>query len=462
MSGRHELYGVWQDCPVIQDAAWVGCFGFLLGPTAADILLVQGWLCCAAVPFVGLLILLAPGPGRLARRLCARIPARSLFSMLHADSRADDGRPTRFGPGKLLVGQPKEAATGIYGFIGCGEDELRVRMARGVAAVEEEVEAMGDEVLYTTAAFAAINQPMRNLKTRRARPGEPGSAAGRVPVEPPRLAEPHPLPVTVAFTYEGLKRMRAVSAAVHELGALRGDGEPSEQWAELPEELVGLSNPAGAAAPGGHALRLHPREYFAGVRMVRPEGAEPAPAPPPGAAVLAVLPDPADGMAEAAPAGTDGGTDGADGGADGKAAAGSHWRRRIWAGRPRTLRPPGQLQARRANDVILWRGMKNLPATDEFMRRGGTELAPMSTTTDIDTAVRYARAGRGRESLLFRIRSNTFMNLGCDLTHFSAFPHEREALYPPLTYLQPTGKVHRIRYDGCKFTVIDVEPSFPS
>jgi hypothetical protein len=106
--------------------------------------------------------------------------------------------------------------------------------------------------------------------------------------------------------------------------------------------------------------------------------------------------------------------------------------------------------------------MKDLHATNAFMRRGGTELAPMSTTTDLDIAVRYARAGRNRESLLFRIRSNTFMNLSCDLTYFSAFPHEREALYPPLTYLQPTGKVHRLKHDGCKFTVVDVEPSFPS
>ena len=31
------------------------------------------------------------------------------------------------------------------------------------------------------------------------------------------------------------------------------------------------------------------------------------------------------------------------------------------------------------------------------------------------------------------------MNLGCDISFLSAFPHEKELLYPPLTFLQPTG-----------------------
>ena len=86
----------------------------------------------------------------------------------------------------------------------------------------------------------------------------------------------------------------------------------------------------------------------------------------------------------------------------------------------------------------------------------------MSTTTNINIAARYARAGRDNHSLVFRLRSSTFMNLGCDLMAFSAFPHEKEALYPPLTYLQPTGKPHQLVYDGCTYTILDVEPSFPS
>jgi len=51
-----------------------------------------------------------------------------------------------------------------------------------------------------------LNSPMRNLKTRL------DSRGVRVPREPPQLAAPHPLPVTMAFIYEGLKRLRAVNA----------------------------------------------------------------------------------------------------------------------------------------------------------------------------------------------------------------------------------------------------------
>ena len=54
------------------------------------------------------------------------------------------------------------------------------------------------------------------------------------------------------------------------------------------------------------------------------------------------------------------------------------------------------------------------------------------------------------------------MNLGCELTDLSAFPHEKEYLYPPLTFVQPTGKTHKIEHHGTTFTVVDVEPCFPS
>jgi hypothetical protein len=550
-SDRALLYEVWQDCPTIQDELWFGCVGFLLGPFLAKVLWIQGWICYAVMPLLVGLALYAPGPGRRIRHQIL-IPGERLYAMLHGESPRDDRVPTHFGPGKLLVGQPKEAATGMFGFIGCNEDALRLRMARGVAAIVEEAAALGDEVLseclnyvlheragsserafqngwlrdrapdgsellgrhgmtladfcaldvaldaqlseghvvalrlYSTAAFAAINQPMRNLKTRRARAGEKVGADGRVPIEPPQLLEPHPLPVTMVFIYEGLKRMRAVSAGVHEPASHRSEvdgptqtllNEPSDVWLEpvpLPMPALPLRTPQS----------LHPREYFAGV-SITPAGADGGDPPP-------ELPT-RNSLAIAEPSGDRGDTasgwvagvwrtmrsrtgslcgrigqmcspsSGAPGKADGGGTR-SPWRHRMWALRPRTLqlRPPGRPPARRANDVILWRGMKNSHATKAFMRRSGTELAPMSTTTDLDIAVRYAREDRGGESLLFRIRSNTFMNLGCDLTVFSAFPHEREALYPPLTYLQPTGKVHVLNYGGCRFTVIDVEPSFPS
>jgi hypothetical protein len=38
---------------------------------------------------------------------------------------------------------------------------------------------------------------------------------------------------------------------------------------------------------------------------------------------------------------------------------------------------------------VLWRGMRNMKKTDLFMKEGGTEMAFMSTTTDVSVAVRY-------------------------------------------------------------------------
>ena len=108
---------------------------------------------------------------------------------------------------------------------------------------------------------------------------------------------------------------------------------------------------------------------------------------------------------------------------------------------------------------VLYRGMQNLQATTAFMQRGGSELAPMSTTTELAIAARYARGGGS--ALIFRLTTSTFMNLGADLTFVSAFPHEREFLYPPLTFIQPTGKRHYLTHDGTKYTVLEVKPHYP-
>ena len=86
---------------------------------------------------------------------------------------------------------------------------------------------------------------------------------------------------------------------------------------------------------------------------------------------------------------------------------------------------------------VLWRGMKNVQATMEFAARGGSELAPMSTTTDPVVAVAY---GQSPDSLLFKIIIKNFMSCGADISFLSCFPSEREYVFPPLTFLQPTGR----------------------
>ena len=99
--------------------------------------------------------------------------------------------------------------------------------------------------------------------------------------------------------------------------------------------------------------------------------------------------------------------------------------------------------------------MKNLRVGAAWAKTGGTELAPMSTTTDLKVAVEYSMS---ESSLLFKIKTKSFMQRGADLEYLSAFPAEKELLYPPLTFLQPTGWSMEHSVGGVKFTVIEVEP----
>lgn len=110
---------------------------------------------------------------------------------------------------------------------------------------------------------------------------------------------------------------------------------------------------------------------------------------------------------------------------------------------------------------VLWRGMRNLDVSQTFMDQGGTEMGFMSTTTSLEVAVKYSLA---KNSLLLKIVPQTFMATGADVSWLSAFPSESEMLYPPLTYLRPTGAWRDVvvdRADGMiiKFRVIVVEPT---
>ena len=86
----------------------------------------------------------------------------------------------------------------------------------------------------------------------------------------------------------------------------------------------------------------------------------------------------------------------------------------------------------------------------------------MSTTSDLNIAVKYSR-GSSAGALIFMLSVDSFMSLGADLTYLSAFPEEREFLYPPLTFLKPTGNMYKLVHaDNSRFTIIEVEPVFPS
>ena len=92
---------------------------------------------------------------------------------------------------------------------------------------------------------------------------------------------------------------------------------------------------------------------------------------------------------------------------------------------------------------------------EEFLQRGGTELAPMSTTSNLKIAMDYSVSAK---AVLLRLRTRNFMQRGPDIAFLSAFPGEDEYLFPPLTYLQPTGVTETLEVDDATYHVIDVKP----
>ena len=83
----------------------------------------------------------------------------------------------------------------------------------------------------------------------------------------------------------------------------------------------------------------------------------------------------------------------------------------------------------------------------------------LSTTTDLSTACAFAADGETDAAVLLQLRTTTPHQRGADVAFLSAWPAEREYLFPPLTYLQPTGfDVADIRVGRTSFRVIDVVP----
>ena len=99
---------------------------------------------------------------------------------------------------------------------------------------------------------------------------------------------------------------------------------------------------------------------------------------------------------------------------------------------------------------------KKVHLTPEFTLQGGTELAPMSTTSDLQVALQYGTCSHG--SVLFRILVADALTYGAALKWVSVFPRDEEVLYPPLTFLRPTGKMQEIKVSGTHVTVIEVSP----
>ncbi len=61
--------------------------------------------------------------------------------------------------------------------------------------------------------------------------------------------------------------------------------------------------------------------------------------------------------------------------------------------------------------------------------------------------------------MLLRLTIENFLQYGADIAFLSAFPGEAEYLFPPLTYLSPTGETETLEVDDAVFHVVDVEPN---
>jgi hypothetical protein len=87
----------------------------------------------------------------------------------------------------------------------------------------------------------------------------------------------------------------------------------------------------------------------------------------------------------------------------------------------------------------------------QFNAEGGTELAPMSTTTDVSVAISYAVKKDTRSALVFRFVTRNNLERGADVQWLSMFSGEAETLFPPLTFLcTPAENSHRTSRAGAQ------------
>ena len=108
---------------------------------------------------------------------------------------------------------------------------------------------------------------------------------------------------------------------------------------------------------------------------------------------------------------------------------------------------------------VLWRGMKDMDIGPELLKHGGTELACMSTSEDRSVAAQFSGLAdrKVKWPLIMKVQVLDFMSSGVDISWLSAFPEEKEFLYPPLTFLRIVTTAKR-----AGVTMALVSPSYPT
>ena len=77
-------------------------------------------------------------------------------------------------------------------------------------------------------------------------------------------------------------------------------------------------------------------------------------------------------------------------------------------------------------------------------------------TAELGIALKYSQGGDS--SVLLWLRTQNFLDRGVDLTWISVFPHEREFLFSPLTYLKSVrDDPIRVKIGGVTYQVFEVK-----
>ena len=84
-------------------------------------------------------------------------------------------------------------------------------------------------------------------------------------------------------------------------------------------------------------------------------------------------------------------------------------------------------------------------------------LGSTATSDDVQVALNYSKEHKNR--VIFKIVTHGFMEQGAPIRWLSAFPGESEYLYPPLTYLKPTGVEETFDIEGVHITALEVVAS---
>jgi hypothetical protein len=64
-----------------------------------------------------------------------------------------------------------------------------------------------------------------------------------------------------------------------------------------------------------------------------------------------------------------------------------------------------------------------------------------------------------KNALILRLNTSSFMERGADISFLSAFPGEKEILYPPLTFMRATGAKQVVTVGDGSVTIMEVIPS---